>query len=57
MIKDWINRFWLTSLWATIALLTPLISFFFYVKVHEGELTVAIAFTVRLPSSRFSFLD
>lgn len=46
-VTEWLNRFYLTVLWALISLVVPLASFFFFVKIQQKELTVAIAFTVR----------
>ena len=46
-LAEWLNRFYLTALWALISLVVPLASFFFFVKIQQKELTVAIAFTVR----------
>lgn len=45
MIKDWKNRFYLTSLWAIVSIVVPLFSFYSFVKFEGKELTVAIAFT------------
>lgn len=45
-MKDWVNRFYLTSLWAVVSLVVPLLSFYSFVIWQGRELTVAIAFTV-----------
>ncbi|GAA6016243.1 hypothetical protein JCM10207_000442 [Rhodosporidiobolus poonsookiae] len=45
LIQDWTVRFFTTALWVFVSLVVPLLSFFAYVKLQGGELTVAIAFT------------
>lgn len=45
MIKDWINRFYLTTLWTFVSIIVPLFSFYSFVKFQGKELTVPIAFT------------
>lgn len=55
MIKEWTNSILMTLLWSFISVVVPLSAFWFFVKVQEKELTVAIAFTVRYFSSRGAY--
>lgn len=42
---DWLARFAYTAIWAVVAMLVPLSSFWAYTKVQGEELSIAVAFT------------